>query len=224
MTVAPAAGGRAFALQSIEAGRCAASNAFTSVGSLRDDVAIQPALSTTDRIGKYTRSFPAGMFNRPYELLRRSADDDLASVTLRYFAPDVIPNGARFERTISIKRAEHALTVSEDVDFGAGAAVRAQRAVRYDSFAAADTTVIDERQSGAVGFFSPSDRNVTIVSWPTGTVEDAQLLPERTSTVLQLRFAPGGPHTTRYALEAAANLDAARVLVLKERGAAAAKP
>jgi hypothetical protein len=47
-------------------------------------------------------------------------------------------------------------------------------------------------------------------------------MPERTSTVLRLQFAPGFSRT-RYALDAAASSDEARAMMLKERAAVAAK-
>ena len=223
VTLAPAAGARAFRFAAAAHGGCPADNVFTSVGSLRDDVEIQPPLSTTDRIGKYTRSFPAGMFNRLYRIDRRAADSDSASVQVTYAAPDVVPHGARFERTLSLRRGERAFTVVETATFGAGEDAARQRAVRYDSFDSRDATIIDDRAHGAIGFFFGGRQTVAIATWPSADVEDAQLIAERTSTVLRLRYAAGGERRTRYALDPAINLDSARAMLLKERAAVGAK-
>jgi hypothetical protein len=99
----------------------------------------------------------------------------------------------------------------------------AQRAVRYDSFDSRDATVVDERENGSIGFYYPDTHCVAVVAWPRSQVEDAQLLAERTSTVLRLQFAPGVSRT-RYMLDPAANIDAARGATLKEGAAATAKP
>lgn len=219
MTLAPAAGARAFTFTGT--GGCAA-NVFTSVGSLRDDAAVQPPLSPTDRIGKYTRSFPAGTFNRDYTVAARTTDAASATVTLRYTAPDVVPAGASFERTLAVDADEPAITVSGTARFAPGIGADAQRAVRYDSVDTRGAVVLDSRANGAVGFYYADRGCVATISWPTADVEDAQLLPERTSTVLRLRFAPGASRT-RYALDSAATLDAARAMLLKERTGAAAK-
>jgi hypothetical protein len=220
VTLAPDAGARAFSFTL--AGGCFARNVFTSVGALRDDVAIQPPLSTSDRIGTYTRSFPAGMFNRPYTTTRRTTEGGSAAAILAYDAPDVVPNGAHFERTISVRADEPGFALSERVTFRAGTGAAAQRAVRYDSFDSRAAATLDDRAGGAVGFFYPAVRCVAIVAWRRADVEDAQLIPERTSTVLKLQFAPGESRT-RYVLTAAADVDQARMMILKERDRAAAK-
>ena len=221
ITVAPDAGGRAFVFSAaLDDG--STKNVFTSVGALRDDVALQPPLSTSDRIGKYTRSFPAGTFNRGYAIVRRTTSAKTASATLAYAAPDVVPNGARFERTLALDSGSSGFTVSERTTFRDGPNVSAQRAVRYDSFDTRGAQTIDERSAGAIGFFYPAERCVATVTWKPGTVEDAQLTAERTSTVLRLQFARG-ENRTRYALEAAADLAAVHSDLLKERAAVSAK-
>jgi hypothetical protein len=221
VTVAPAAGARALAFSTIlDDGSI--KNVFTSVGGLRDDVALQPPLSTSDRIGKYTRSFPAGTFNRSYAIVRRTARPRAVSATLTYAAPDVVPDGAEFERTLTVEAGEPGFTVTARTTFGGDANASAQRAVRYDSFDTRGALTIDDRAAGAVGFFYPEARCVAIVAWPPAAVEDAQLIAERTSTVLRLRFAPG-EHRTRYLLQRTADIAAARSDLLKERAAVSAK-
>jgi len=222
VTLAPNAGARAFAFVA-STDRCSGQNVFTTVGALRDDAAIQPPLSTTDRIGKYTRSFPAGMFNRAYTVEHRAKSAAAASATLSYDAPDVVPNGARFERTVTVKAAEPGFTVAGRVAFGAAAGAAAQRAVRYDSFDTRGATTLDDRANGAVGFFHADAHCVAIVAWPVDDVEDARLMPENTSTVVRLQFAPDRETRTRYMLDSAADVDEARAMMLKERMAVAAK-
>jgi hypothetical protein len=221
VTVAPDAGARAFAF-STACDDGPTKNVFTTVGALRDDVALQPPLSTSDRIGKYTRSFPAGTFNRSYAIVRRTATSATVSATLAYAAPDVVPNGARFERTLTLDARAPGFTVTGRTAFGGGANASEQRVVRYDSFDTRHAQTIDERAAGAVGFFYPQARCVAIVAWPPATVENAQLIAERTSTVLRLQFEPG-ENRTRYLLERAADFAAARANLLKERAAASAK-
>ncbi len=223
VTLAPDAGARAFTF-SARSGSGSTINAFTSVGALRDDVEIQPPVSTTDRIGKYTRSFPAGTFNRPYFVEHQAATADAASVTLRYAAPDMLPNGAVFTRTLQLERGKAAFTVAQEVTFAPGVDAGAQRAVRYDSFDSRGMQVLDERTHGQIGFYSADHQTVASITWPPGDVEDAQLMPERSSTVVRLRFAANGIRRTRYALSAVTGISDARAELLKERSALDAKP
>lgn len=240
LTIAPHAGARAFRFALAGSSEtCADDSVFTSVGALRDDVAVQPPLSTTDRIGKYTRSFPAGMFNRDYTFkpsaaaasARAATGDSVATapdgvsdvaVTFRYDAPDVTPNGASFKRVVRMSAGSPGFTVTERVLVAAGPGAAQQRALRYDSFDARGATTIDERERGGIGFFYPAAGIVATVTWPAADVEAAKLLPERTSTVLRLQFAPNGDRRTHYAIEPAAGLEDARAALLKEREATSA--
>lgn len=99
-------------------------NATNATGALRDDVLVQPPPSTSDRIAKYTHSYPAGTFNRQYrtEILAQGAE---AVVRFTSVAPDL--SGARFEKTIRLAAGASRLVVDERVAFDAGAAD--QRAV-----------------------------------------------------------------------------------------------
>jgi hypothetical protein len=223
MTLAPAAGARAFSLTATLDG-CTQVNAFTSVGALRDDVAIQPPLSTTDRIGKYTRSFPAGTFNRVYRFAPAEAPAHMAALGVDADVADVVPAGAHFARTLLLGDADDAVEVRERVRFAGGIAAAPQRAVRYDSFDTRGATTLDERADGAIGFFFPAAGYVTIVTWSSGDVETAALIAERTSTVVQLRFAPDRETRTRYAVARAADLAGARAALAKERAALSTPP
>jgi hypothetical protein len=213
VTLTPDAGARAFSFVG-NLDPCPGKQLFTPVGALRDDVAVQPPLSTTDRIGKYTRSFPAGTFNRSYNVHLEQGTRSVAAT----FSYD-----AHFERTVTLVGGDPGFTVKERVTFAAGPGAGAQRSVRYDSFASRGATIIDDRTAGALGFFFAAESCVAIVAWPPGDVEDARLLPEPTSTVLRLQFAPGRETSTRYAIVRAADIDAARAAIVKERAAAAAK-
>ena len=114
IVIAPAAGGRAFAFEDLVHG----TSAFTTVGALRDDVTIQPPPSKTDRIAKYTHTFAAGTFNRPYRISELGSNP--ARVTLTYDAPDVVPHGARFERTLILRKDSDKVDVEERFVPGAG--------------------------------------------------------------------------------------------------------
>jgi len=196
---------------------------ITSVGALRDDVEIQPPLSVTDRIGKYTRSFPAGMFNRDYHV-DSATSGETGIVTMSYHAPDVVPNGATFERTITLAASGTRMIVDQRATFDPGPNVERQRAITLSSFDTGRVTLIDDLANGSVGFFDQRSLHVTIVTWRSGDIEDARLLPEPTSTVLRLRLAPGGTRRTIWAIDYAPNLTEARAAMQKERGLANAKP
>jgi amino acid transporter len=199
------------------------SGPVTSVGALRDDVEIQPPLSTTDRIGKYTRSFPAGMFNRPYRV-ETIAQGEAAIVKMSYDAPDIVPNGATFERTISLTGSGHRITIDQRATFNDGPGVAQQRAITLSSFDTRNGTLIDDSASGSTGIFYPATHTVAIVTWRAGDIEDARIIPERTSSVLRLRLAPGGTRRTVMAIAPAADLNAAHAAMQKEQDLANAKP
>ena len=98
IVAAPNAGGRAFIFED----RLRHTNAFTTVGALRDDVLIAPPLSQVDKIAKYTNQMPAGFFNRAYHT-RVLASGPRAVVRFSYVAPDAYPHGAHFERTLALE-------------------------------------------------------------------------------------------------------------------------
>ena len=132
IVVSPHAGGRAFVFQDLSK----PGTGFDTVGALRDDVAIQPPLSTTDRIAKYTHQFPAGFFNRPYDVsIERSGPQ--AVVRLRYRAPDAFPNGATFERTLALSPHSRDLVVDETATFDDGTPPE-QHGVQITSLAVGD--------------------------------------------------------------------------------------
>ena len=104
LVISAAAGARAFAFQDLERKQTPPS-IFTTVGGIRDDVAIEPPLSTSDRIAKYTHDFPAGMFNRLYDVQILSSGTS-AAVRFTYDAPDVSRTALAFnERDARARRA-----------------------------------------------------------------------------------------------------------------------
>ena len=223
--ISPHAGARIIGFGRMDVSGCARASVVTSVGALRDDVEIQPPLSTTDRIGKYTRSFPAGMFNRTY--VATTLPDGgaaWAAVAFRYDAPDVEPAGAHFDRVVRIARAAPRFTVEDRTRFDGAA--RSQRVVRYDSFDTRTAEVIDEHTSDAIGIYDRTAQLVTVVTWPHDDVEEARLIQERTSVVLRLRFAPAAPdhpRRTSYAILPADSRAAARAAIEQERAVVGAK-
>ncbi|MFN2459662.1 MAG: amino acid permease [Candidatus Velthaea sp.] len=223
-TISPNAGARLVALDRGAAPHCLTdAGTITSVGALRDDVEVQPPPSTTDRIAKYTHSFPAGMFNRPYRIDEQHSGD-VTSVRLSYDAPDVVPNGALFERTISLATGASRITVDQRATFRDGPDVQLQRAVSLSSFNTREATVVDDSAGGSIGFFSSARHMLTVVAWRAGDVEDARIIPQRTSAVVRLRFARGGVRRTVIAIDRARTLEEARAMMRKERDAAGANP
>lgn len=190
--VSPAAGGRAFVFED----KARARNAFDTIGALRDDVLAQPPASPTDRIAKYTHQFPAGFFNRPYAATI-VASGKRAVVRFRYDAPDAYPNGAVFERTLTLEPRTRAFAVDANATFaGNDDVARAQREVIVSSLTAGDprapqtvrvlpsgvalapaapaplsTPAADDPRSG-VGLYDAASHDLVVEAWsdvPDGT-------------------------------------------------------
>ncbi len=236
VVVSPNAGARAFAFEDLATG----DNAFTSVGALRDDVALEPPLSTTDRIARYTHDFPAGMFNRPYACAPLEDGSGAAALRCTYDAPDVVPHGARFERTLRLAPEGRTLAVEERAVFGGDPAERSgQHAVTVNSLALGDARPapahgdphsagstqsvlapdplpfvplsIRRVESGnALGLYDPGSRRLAAIAWHPGDVVDAQILERRASIVVRLTRVDGLPAHTFYLQAPAPSLDAAR--------------
>lgn len=220
--MAPAAGARAFVFEDKSTHR----SIFTTVGALRDDVVLEPPLSTTDRIAKYTHQFPAGMFNRPYraEILTSGTR---AVARFSYDAPDVVPAGAHFTRTITLAPNARVFSLDENATFAGDAA--AQRAVSVTSLAVgASTDMKSERVltpdpsafvagvslpisgSNALGYYDTASHELATVAWRPGDVEDARLLERQYSIVARLVLTPGRNAHIEFGYALAETLDAAR--------------
>jgi amino acid transporter len=234
VAVVPQAGARAFVFEDDATGR----NVFTTVGALRDDVAIEPPLSTTDRIAKYTHQFPAGTFNRKYAATIEALGP-AARASFTYDAPDVVPNGARFERTLSLPRGSHAFTAIVRAAFPGAAANDPQRAVSVTSLAVGDGTDMSTRRvlapaavafasdttlhvttGDALGYYDVATHELATIAWRRGDVEDAAIEERRDSIVTRLRLARTPECRLRYATNAAPDASAAEKLLAAEDAAA----
>ena len=214
-------------------------NAFDATGALRDDVLVQPPPSTTDRIARYTHSYPAGTFNRAYTV----TDATGGSVRLSTYVPDVVPHGARFERIVTLMPDTARLVVDERVTFGVGFAYERQRGVVLSALVTApDTHGIAHRQLFAAGASVTSAGQldapngialigdnvagggiVLAVSWRPRDVESASWTPQRSNGTLRLVLAPGWRRVT-YALTRVKTAAEADAFVEAERAWVAANP
>ncbi len=213
-------------------------NIFDATGALRDDVSIQPPPSKTDRIAMYTHQYPAGMFNRSYDVCTFAGDHG-AGMYARYDAPDVVPSGARFERVLALDDASERLVVDERFTPGPGG--EAQRLVSLSALtrspalsaiAFGDTAApleraveIDPRFGGLVlrGERAGTWHGVS-VAWRPGDVAAATWTPARSNGTLRLTFAPGGWRRVTYADLDASSPAALAAAAEAERAWAAANP
>lgn len=218
-------------------------NAFDATGALRDDVLLQPPPSATDRIARYTHSYPAGTFNRSYHVT--DARDGQARFTTD--VPDVISGGARFERVVALASDTARLVVDERVRFSDGPGCDRQRGVVLSALAVvpdehgnprrtlygadgpvAEATIGTElpltapRGVALIETAGPS-RFVLAVSWRPGDIESASWTPQRSNGTLRLVLAPGWRRVT-YAMTRVDSLPAAMAFVEAERAWVAANP
>ena len=240
VVVEPEAGARAFHFQDLETGR----NCFTTVGALRDDVAVEPPLLTSDRIAKYTHDFPAGMFNRPYDATPATGTErSPATASFSYDAPDVVPNGARFRRTITLAPGERAFTMDESVEFHGPGDASAQRAVSVTSLSVGAATTMDTERvlapessafvplstvhvstGHALGYYDTATHELATIAWRAGDVEDATILERRYSIVTRLILARGRTAHLRYGYDTAPAIEDANRLVAAADAAAQVAP
>jgi hypothetical protein len=104
--VSPAAGARAFVFENLASG----SNAFTTIGAFRDDVATPARPSARDFIATYTHPFETGTFNRPYACaVLQTGKRAVARCT--YDALDVSPVPVHFAKTFELAADARALSV-----------------------------------------------------------------------------------------------------------------
>jgi amino acid transporter len=141
-------------------------NATNATGALRDDVLLPPPPSTTDRIAKYTHSYPAGTYNRPYRVDVLSTGGGQAVVRFRYDAPD-LAHGAHFEKTVRLAADSTRLVIDERVTFDD--TDPAQRAVSLSAIAALPSDAVELGQN-----YTASDgRHALAVTWDPASVERA---------------------------------------------------
>ncbi len=227
VVVSPAAGARAFVFEDVASGR----NVFTTVGALRDDVALEPPLSTADRIAKYTHQFPAGTFNRPYAATIVADGGARATARFTYDAPDVVPRGARFTRELTLAAGDRAFALDEDfdlVDADADSSAN-QRAVSVTSLAVGATANMTTQavlapdpaaftadstravaRGNALGYYDAADHDLATIAWRAGDVEVATIEEKRFSIVARLTLAPGRRAHLRFGYTREADAQAAR--------------
>jgi APA family basic amino acid/polyamine antiporter len=214
------------------------SSMFDATGALRDDVAIQPPPSMTDRIAKYTHDYPAGTFNRAYATCTFHSERG-AGAYLWYDAPDVAPSGGRFEKLIMLASRNDRLIVDER--FTPSGPAPAQRAVSLsaistfrpateqgyvvagpDRLPIGRPSEIDPR-SGGVTLESASAGDARVsVAWRPDDVTAASWTPTQSNGTIRLAFAPGGWRRVTYAFRTFASADTARGFGEAERAWVAA--
>ena len=207
LVIAPIAGARALIFEDKATRR----SVFTTVGGLRDDVAVEPPLSEADRIAKYTHTFPAGMFNRPYDIPLYRNGPTVAQVTFSYDAPDVLPAGALFVRDFSLAPGARFFTVNEVVNFQGrldDATAIGQRAVSVTSLAVGDTRrmttqvvllpdptpfragrTLEVTNGNALGFYDRVTHELATIAWHPGDIEKAGVSERNYSIVVRLTLA-----------------------------------
>ena len=228
VVVSPNAGARGFVFQSLETNR----SGFTSIGAMRDDVLIQQPPSLTDKIAKYTHSFPAGFFNRKYATAIIESGPR-AVVRLVYNPPDVSPNGEHIERTLTLEPGANAFTVDERVTFGDDPGASEQRAIVISSLGLfgklADMRTIarDVRpfepatlsiDGDGVGVYNLVTHDLIAVTWTHGDIEKADASVGDGSLVARLRLTPGPVRHMTYRFETAASPEAAQAVVARGQG------
>jgi hypothetical protein len=225
IVVAPNAGARAFVFED----NVRATNAFTTVGALRDDVEIAPPLSRADKIAKFTNQMPAGFFNRPYRA-HILATGTRAAVRLFYAAPDAYPRGARFERTLALAPRSRCFTATLSNRFdGTSSLAARQRAVsvtslavgdlrtprallltaRAQPLAAVETMVVPPAQHG-LGLFAASSGELALAAW-SGSAESVTVSSRTNSILLRVAAARGTATELAFGYERARDAHAALV-------------
>jgi len=232
LAIDPDAGARSFNFAGV----------FTTIGGLRDDVAIEPPLSAADHIARYTHQLPAGMFNRPYDV--QSIDGTVARARFRYEAPDVVPAGATFDRTVSLAPGATTFAVDETVAFApSDTPLPSQRGVTVTSLGfskpwapgqqllspqpspLASGTVAHIMRGNALGLYSPLMKRLATIAWRAGDVEDAAVTEIEDAIIVRLTLAPGHVTHVEYGISRAETSDdASSRLAAADASAQAAGP
>jgi hypothetical protein len=184
-------------------------NAVNATGALRDDVLLPPPPSTTDRIAKYTHSYPAGTFNRAYRTQIEQSAGAEAVVRFTYDAPD-LGGGARFEKTVRLAAGATRLVVDERVTFDGNDP--AQRAVTLSALqvAAPDTVTMSP------SFMAWNPRRTIVVSWAPTAVTQATWTRYGSNGTLSL-VASSATLRTTYAVAGTLTRPAAQMFAEAER-------
>jgi hypothetical protein len=216
--IVPGGGARLVAFAPVGACGATQRSLTDATGALRDDVLLGPPPSATDRIARYTHSYPAGTFNRPYAVEILASGGDVARVRFSYDAPDLLPHGAHIVKTVSLAAGAARLVVDETITFP-GDAAGTQRAVALDALAVPPGAPFVSEPT----FVAWSDGLALSVAWPPAGVERATWTPSGSNGTLARVLAPGRWRTT-YALTTAADRAAALDFAQRERDWLAGHP
>jgi amino acid transporter len=190
-------------------------NATNSTGALRDDVLVQPPPSTTDRIARYTHSYPAGTFNRPYQIDVLQGAGSSVAVRFTYAAPDV-PGNPRFEKTVRLAADSPRLIVDERVTLDPDAT--AQHAVSRSALA----VPADALTQTAPAFLAWAGGEALAVTWsPADAAGEWKRYGSNGTLTL---VSTGGRLRTTYAFDVAGSRPEAEAFAQKERDWLAANP
>lgn len=233
LIVAPGAGSRAFVFQDKHSWR----NIFTSIGSLRDTMGVEPPISPRDYIGKYTHQFPAGTFNRPYTATILESGMH-ASVKLSYNARDFGAFGAHFERTITLEPHSRTFAIEHEGDFPNDPATESTvlvntLAVGDDGDAPATTVVLSAGTmqpfvpghtltfalaSGAMAMYSTHTHALAVVAWPNTSVSLASLEMRPGFGIMRLGHTGNVAQRVRFGMYYADNVRAAQAILQTATG------
>lgn len=191
-------------------------NAVNATGALRDDVLVQPPLSKTDRIAKYTHSYPAGTFNRPYRTAILSASGKTAAVRFTYDAPD-IAGGMHVEKTVRLDADAQRLVVDERVTYQDRDPE--QRSVTLSALAVTPDAIVETSPS----FLAWDGRYAISVAWAPAAAERVTWTRYGSNGTLKM-VSPQVSRRTTYALAREADLPRARSFAQSERDWLIANP
>ena len=191
-------------------------NATNATGALRDDVLLQAPPSPTDRIAKYTHSYPAGTYNRAYRTDIIAASGAEAVVRFRYDAPD-IAGGAHFEKIVRLTADANRLIVDERVTFDGRES--GQRALTLTALAVPPSASVETNPT----FLAWDAHHAISVAWASGSIDGATWTAYGSNGTLTLTAAGGSLRTT-YGIARAPSLLVARAFAEGERAWLAANP
>jgi hypothetical protein len=109
--ISPHAGGRSFAFVLKESN----TNAFDSVGGMRDTFSTRFEAEDQKGLPDWTRANWLGLYNRPYSFRIVSSGGPSAEVHLAYAAPDIYPKGVSLERTLTLAGDQNVLLATTTV-------------------------------------------------------------------------------------------------------------
>ncbi len=177
---------------------------------------LPPPPSTSDRIAKYTHSYPAGTFNRGYRTQVIQAAGAQAIVRFSYDAPD-LGGIVHFEKTMRLAAGTSRLVIDERFRFD-GAAPD-QRAVTLSALQVAANDAV----TTSPAFLAWNPKHTIAVSWAPASVTQASWTRYGSNGTLSL-VATSGTLRTTYALAGALTRPAADDFAAVERGWLAAHP